>query len=348
VHLQFDVALRGPTSTGHEMESTKPHPAAPTTDTPLLVLAAPRSFSSVVSSMIGQHPQMYGLPELELFSANTIAEWWRLCSVATFPRAHGTLRAISQLYFGEQTEATVRRARGWLTRRSHCTTGFLIEMFARKVSPRILVEKSTTTVYQIETMHQAYRMFPEARFLHLVRHPRAQGESVLRFLEQREKEGAVSGKHWMRRLASKPVLDSEFAHGMRRPPVPVDPQRAWFTLNNNVSEFLKSVPEERKLLVRGEDLLANPNRGLAEIANWMGLRTDSEAIDAMKHPERSPYACFGPPGARFGNDRLFLEKPALRPERGQSQSLEGPLEWRSDNHGFLPETKELAEQFGYV
>jgi hypothetical protein len=330
------------------MESTKAHFRALTTDAPLLVLAAPRSFSSIVSSMIGQHPQMYGLPELELFSTNTISEWWRLCAVATFPRAHGTIRAVSQLFFGEQTEATIRRARGWLMRRSHYTTGFLIEMFARKISPRILVEKSTTTVYQLESMRRAHRMFPGARFLHLVRHPRSQGESVLRFLEEREKDGVVSGRHWMRRLASKPVLDSEFDHGMPRPPVAMDPQRAWFSLNSNVNEFLKSVPDECKLLVRGEDLLANPNRGLAEIANWMGLRTDSEAIDAMKHPERSPYACLGPPGARFGNDRLFLENPALRPERAQTQSLEGSLEWRSDKLGFLPETRELAQQFGYV
>jgi len=336
------------TSSPNKVQSRKVNDVPRLVDSPLLVLAAPRSFSSVVSTMIGQHPQMYGLPELELFSANTIAEWWQLCSVATFPRAHGTLRTISQLFFGEQTEASVRRARGWLWRRSHCTTAFLIEMFAKKVAPCVVVEKSTTTAYEIKTMRRAHRMFPEARFLHLVRHPRGQGKSVLKFLEQREKDGPVSGRHWMRRLASKPVLDSEFALDMPRPPVPIDPQRAWYTLNNNINEFLKAVPEEHKLLVRGEDVLANPNRGLAEIANWMGLRTDSEAIDAMKHPERSPYACFGPPGARFGNDRLFLESPTLRSERAQSHSLEGPLDWRSDKMGFRPETKELAKEFGYV
>jgi hypothetical protein len=32
----------------------------------MLILCPPRSFSSVVSAMIGQHPQLYGFPELNL------------------------------------------------------------------------------------------------------------------------------------------------------------------------------------------------------------------------------------------------------------------------------------------
>ena len=38
---------------------------------PLFILAPPRSFTTVTSAMIGQHPEMYGLPETNLF----VAEW---------------------------------------------------------------------------------------------------------------------------------------------------------------------------------------------------------------------------------------------------------------------------------
>ena len=75
--------------------------------------------------------------------------------------------------------------------------------------------------------------------------------------------------------------------------------------------------------------------------------TKTRAIEEMKHPERSPYACFGPPGARFGNDRFFLERPALRPERAEPHTLVGPLPWREDGRELMPEVIELARQFGY-
>jgi hypothetical protein len=80
----------------------------------------------------------------------------------------------------------------------------------------------------------------------------------------------------------------------------------------------------------------------------MGLRINEEAIDRMKHPERSPYAFLGPRGARYGNDIFFLENPRLRPSRAsEALSLEGPLGWRKDGQEFCPEVKQMARDFGY-
>jgi hypothetical protein len=53
----------------------------------------------------------------------------------------------------------------------------------------------------------------------------------------------------------------------------------------------------------------------------MGLRTDDEAIDAMLHPENSPYACPGPWPARGGNDRKFTHSPKLRRGRVREPDL---------------------------
>jgi hypothetical protein len=319
---------------------------APEIVAPLFILAPPRSFTSIICAMLGQHPQMYGLPELELFGAETMAEWWDLCARATFPRAHGALRTVAQLYFGEQTETTVKLAEGWLRRRSHFTTGFLLEVLAKKVHPRILVEKSTSNVYSLQFLRRAHRMFPHARYIHLVRHPRGYGESVMKFLREREKLGPLQASHWIIRLASFPDV-SRIAGRERQRHARLDPQHGWYALHMNICEFLKSVPDSQKLRIRGEEVLRDPNRGLQETAAWMGLRTDDEAIEEMKHPEQSPYACLGPRGARYGNDQFFLERPMLRASRAEVHSLEGPLSWREDGEGFVSEVKELAEQFGY-
>ena len=49
-------------------------PVVRSTD-PIFVLAAPRSYSSLVNAMIGQHPELYGVPELNLFQCETVAEF---------------------------------------------------------------------------------------------------------------------------------------------------------------------------------------------------------------------------------------------------------------------------------
>jgi hypothetical protein len=318
---------------------------APGMIAPLFILAPPRSFTSIISTMLGQHPQMYGLPELELFGAETLAKWWDLCARATFPRAHGALRVIAQLYFGEQTETTVKLARGWLRRRSHFTTGFFLELLAKKVHPRIRVEKSTSTVYSFQALQRAYRMFPQARFLHLVRHPRGHGESVMKFLRERKDE-----------CTPKIPLDAA-SGGLSCPGLAEGEQRAGGTRPRSATGLVCVAPEYLGVSSRdspraaaadsGEDVLPAPEQYLQELATWLGVRTDAEAIEAMKHPEQSPYACFGPPGARYGNDRFFGEDPVLRPGRAQRQSLGGLLRWRKDGQGFLPQVKALAQEFDY-
>lgn len=311
---------------------------------PLFILAPPRSFSSVVCAMLGQHPQMHGLPETHLFSDETIERWSDRSSQAKYPMADGLLRAVAQLCFKEQTESSVKLAAGWLRRRSSFTSGMIFEELALEMFPSILVDKSPSIVYSLDSMRLAYRFFPQARFIHLVRHPRGHAGSVLKYLQELAKLGPVP--QWISDLASFPYsspnreADSQDISG-------VDPQRGWYVLSMNIVTFLKAIPSHQWMTIRGEDLLGDPDRGLRQIVDWMGLRADNEVIEEMKHPERSPYACFGPPGARCGNDIFFLQSPALHPARVESQSLEGPLSWRPDGQGFLPEVRELAQQFGY-
>lgn len=313
---------------------------------PLFVLAPPRSFTSVVGTMLGQHPGMYGLPETHLFSCDTMAEWWRTCEEQTFPRADGLLRTVAELFFGSQTDKTVKLASGWLRRRSHFTTGLLMEALAVRVHPLFLVDKSPSMVYDLKFLQRTRDWFPHAKYLHLLRHPRAHGESVMKFIEERRTHGPIPASHWLLHLATYPDLSADAGEAHNRSPC-ADPQKGWYVLNQNIKKFFETVPSNQKLCIRGEDLLQSADDSLRQIAGWIGVRVDDEAIAEMKHPERSPYACFGPPLARYGNDSFFLESPALRPARARPQSLEGPLSWRDDGEGFLPEVKELAREFGY-
>ena len=312
----------------------------------VFILAPPRSFTSVVCAMLGQHPQMYAVPELRLFGCETVGEWIQQCSKASYQMASGTLRAVAELVFGDQTGYAVTMSQNWLRQRSHWSTRQLTKFLGRIVHPRILVEKSPSIVYLPAGLQRMYRMFPNARFIHLLRHPRGHGESVMKLKRELERKTRrpLPAHDWIVQLCSFPQSSSKKAQkeGI------LDPQHGWYVLNQHICNFLDSVPPHQKTRIRGEDLLAQPDASLSRLVGWMGLRTDRQAIDAMKHPERSPYVGLGPAEAVHGNDRFFLAAPNLRVGSSDALSLEGPLSWRPDGAGFLPEIKSLARSFGYA
>jgi hypothetical protein len=310
---------------------------------PLFILAPPCTFSWTVCAMLGQHPQMYGLPELHLFSADTVEGWLDIGSQESYQMDHGLARVIANLYFGGQTDHAVARARGWLRRRAHFTTGFLFEVLAERLKPLVLVEKSPSIIYRAEFMERARSMLPGARFLHLVSHPATYCEAVTEALRELSAQHAVAAGHWLMQLTCFP------RHPPGEPPekpVP-DPQVSWHTLHKGIANFLETVPAAQRLVVRGEDLLTNSDERLMEVLLWLGLRTDSKAVDEVRHPERSHFAVYGPASAPFGSDIFLVPGPMFRPAWILPRSLEGPLSWRSDGKGFFPEVKELASQFGY-
>jgi hypothetical protein len=294
---------------------------------PLIVLAAPRSFSSVTSAMLGQHPQLYGIPEVHLFVVETVGELLTYHQLAGRRRQDGIMRAIAELYLGGQNVRSVAAAKRWLTEHADASTAAVFEKLVSRAAPRRLVEKSVSTVWKIDSLERAERFFPRARYLHITRHPRGQCESMMETVQ----------REW------------RIGHQIRDPETGVlDPQILWLGLNSNIHRFLAGIPEERKRRVRGEEVVANPEAALVEIAAWLDIRTDTEAIEEMKHPERSPFSKVGPPNAPFGADPKFLSDPKLRPARVKPQSLEGPVSWRDDIPGFKDEVKALAKEFGYV
>src|ERR1700722_9441015 len=91
---------------------------------PLFVLAPARSYTSVIATMIGQHPQLAGLPELKLFAYRTIAEleaslpsYW--IERGFTDRSPGRVRALAQIAFGGESAENLAAARAWLLQRGH-------------------------------------------------------------------------------------------------------------------------------------------------------------------------------------------------------------------------------------
>lgn len=286
---------------------------------PVFILCAMRSYSSLICAMLGQHPDLYGLPEVNLSVAD------RMDGVIAFyerrPHGlHGLLRTVAQLQHGAQTDATVAAARTWIDERRHWPTAEMLAWIEDGVAPRRVVDKSPVTVRSIEMMERLRRMRPEASFLHVVRQPGAACRSMNRLHEG---------------------IDAETGSSLR---ARVDAEQVWQRSNANVVAFRDALPPGACLSLQGEAFLGEFEAYAPQVCDWLGIRGDAEALDAMLHPERSPYASLGPEAARYGNDPNFLEGPAFQP---RPIALE-PVDDGLDGRPFAPRTRKLARELGYA
>jgi hypothetical protein len=298
---------------------------------PLFLLAPPRSYTSLINAMLGQHPQCFGLPELCLFNVERLIELWVRTSDEMGSEAktrHGLLRAVAEIYAGEQSMHAVRMATHWCAARQERTTAEVYRELVAAIDPLVAVEKSPAYTIDIRRMLRIEAAFPDARYLHLTRHPVGMCKSVMALYE---------GTYALH-VNSIDFLDDRAI---------LEPQFAWHDANVHILNFLDTIPPGRQMRVRGEDVMDAPVFHLQRICRWLGLRDDAAAVEAMMHPERSPFACFGPLDALFGNDPNFLSGPTFRPHKVKMPSLEGAVPWREDGQGLKPEVVALARELGY-
>ena len=277
---------------------------------PIFVLTTARSYSSVVTTMIGQHPQLAGLPELKLFCCETIGEletslprFWRERGLAH--RCPGLARAIAEHELGGQNGERLAAALSWLRERAHWSGGDVLDVLLERLSPRTAIEKSPDNLLTDAALARMAAAYPRARYLHLTRHPVTTQRSIEE--HRRRTVGYSQEGEPMRSIAS------------------------WYAIHRRILLFARELPPERYLRVRGEDVLNDSRTQLYRIAAWLGVRTDAEAIEAMLHPEASPFAHPGPAesGVAGGNDPLFLRDPVPR-KAEIACALDPPPGWAAD------------------
>jgi hypothetical protein len=294
---------------------------------PVFVLISPRSYSSVITAMVGQHPQLAGLPELKLFLYRSVGELdaslpEHIRSRGIAHRSPGLVRAIAHFVFGDQSAAAAGDALRWLRARAEWTGAEVLDSLLAAVHPRVAVEKSPETSMTATALERLADGYPRARYLHLVRHPTASALSM--------------AQHWTSHVPADPLPD-----------LPATCLAAWLETHRRILRFAAGVPGERYLRVRAEDVLNDPEVRLASVARWLGVRDDPQAITAMRHPEASPFARFGPtdPGVTGGNDPKFLADPIPR-KAALPLSLERPHAWDIGPE-FWSGVVELATELGY-
>ena len=286
---------------------------------PVFILCTMRSYSSLICAMLGQHPDLFGLPELNLSVGDRLGEVMDFYQGRPHGR-HGLLRTVAQLRNGEQSQTAITDAEAWIAERRGWTSSQMLDWIETEVSPRRIVDKSPVSVRSTEMMQRLYRMRPEAQFLHIVRQPAAVCRSIDRLHAQ---------------------IDAETGTSLRKR---VNAEQVWLKCNTNVEAFKAGLAPGACLTLQGEAFLADFATYAPQLCDWLEIRRDKTSLNAMLHPERSSFACMGPENAKYGNDPNFLEHPAFERRPIQIE----PVDDGMDGRAFLPATRKLARELGYA
>src|SRR5580704_9570319 len=147
----------------------------PETYAPVFLLAPARSHSSVVTTAIGQHPQLNAFPELGLFRRPTVKALLTDPpagqGIPALARLGGLMRAVAEHEFGEQSPEAILEGYHWLRRHRRWTGADLYDHLLGRISPRIGVEKTPDNSTNDWNLRRMATTYPRARFIHLTRHP---------------------------------------------------------------------------------------------------------------------------------------------------------------------------------
>lgn len=261
---------------------------------PILILCTPRSYSSVVCAMLGQHPQLYGFPELNLFVADVLGELLRLGDSQVLYGASyvtGLLRTIAELEFFVQSDETIRYARGWISAHSHWTTKQMFDWLLVRIYPKIGIDKSPRTSLSKRSIDRAFSSYPNSRVIHLTRHPISTLRSLLK-----SHQNSIDYK-----LNIDFVWLADFY------------ARFWIQSQESILSIVQQLNRFQVIRVRAEDILFKPDIYLARLSEWLAIDSGPSSIQAMKHPEQSPYSRPAPMNLDGDGDANFLRYPQLRP-----------------------------------
>lgn len=294
---------------------------------PVFLLAAPFSGASVLAGVLGQHPDLYAVPELNLFLADTVGELLDVFDLGQGGHSHGLLRALAEIDFGGQTDAGVAQARDWLEARRAMTVGELLQHLVARVAPKRLVVPDAESALRPMDLQRLASTRPQIESIHVLRHPWSQG---------------VLLQAWAR---DKLFVPQDYKDHSVRPPL-LDPQIAWLRTEHNLQAFFAG---RRPLLqLRGETLDTDFEAAAAELCTALGVRTDATALDAMRETGGWVFAGHGPRSAPYGLEPEALETfSAGTLDLAAATSLSAPLPWRPDGKAFAPEVQALARQYGY-
>lgn len=300
---EVERALPAGLRRGRPAPATNEPTPDPSLPPPIFLLSTPRTGSTLLRAMLGGHPALFAPPELHLLAFADLADWRD--ALAPDLMQLGLHQALGGLGWSEHEVAST--VASWAAQRLPIAR--IYDALRAAAAPRRLLDKSPSYALDPQILTRAARLFPEARYIHLVRHP---VPSTRSFVQRR-----------MGRLLGLDDLDG-----------PRAASEVWTIGNRNLLEFLATLPPGRAMQVRYEDLVRDPPAVLTRICRFLALEFSPAMTDP--HARRFP-----------GEERGVIGDPGFYARKGVDAALAD--RWRDDaaTIDLSPETAAIAARLGY-
>jgi acyl carrier protein len=282
----------------------------------VFLLTSPRSGSTLLRIILAGHPRLFAPPELHLLDYADLAQ--RKAALGNALNEHlltGTLRALMQLTPCnlEEAEATMCRYE-----EQQLSTHDFYSLLHQLLGGRLLVDKSPIYCLFPWVLQRAEKEFDQPHYIHLVRNP----HGMIRSFEDAKIDVLIP---FMR----------ESGYSRRQLA-----ELTWLVSHENASTFLQTIPAERQLLVRFEDMVQESESTGRRLCDFLGLPFVPEMLDPYLEKERRMTDGLKTASHYSGDLKFHLHEriEATVADRWKQYSCEGDLSQM---------THRLAESLGY-
>ena len=253
----------------------------PQSDLPIIfILSTVRTGSSLLQLCLDCHPDIYAPPELHLLSFRTMQDRNRYMSENArsnptgFTKVkNGLVDCVQDLWQCDWSEAD-KIVESW----SDLSTAEVFKLIQLRCRPKILAEKTPNNTAKLVVLESARAIFPDALYIHLVRHPLPVLVSW---------QGLNKGTN-----TSEGALQPSW--GLL--------EQLWRDWNQAALTFTERISSDRWTRLRYEDLCRSPSEYLREVCSFLKL----EYVESMAHPYDQDYRYKSSGGAH--DPKLFLKK----------------------------------------
>ncbi|WP_457651370.1 beta-ketoacyl synthase N-terminal-like domain-containing protein [Rhodocaloribacter sp.] len=241
------------------LPATEPHAGERIPDV-AFVLSAPRSGSTLFRLMLSAHARLFCPPELNLLGHADMRSWSEDRDIL-MPH-EGLVMALTTLLEMTRDDADALVDRLVAEARP---TAEVFRMMQAHLGDRVLVDKTPSNALHLETLERAEALFDAPKHVHLVRHPYAVIDSFVRARFDR-----------VRGDTGDPFAIAE---------------AYWTRMNDNILRLAETLPDDRYLLVKYEDLVRTPEAVMRAVCAFLGLPFEEAMLHPYAHSEM-----FGGPG----------------------------------------------------
>ncbi|MBI1227883.1 MAG: amino acid adenylation domain-containing protein [Bacteroidetes bacterium] len=281
---------------------------------PIFILAPPRSGTTLLRVMLAGHPGLFACNELQLLHFETLAERAEAYQGKFALWSEGLVRAVMELNHCEADDAKLLLQN---FAKHGMTTFEMYEQLQEWVGDRLIVDKSPSYVLDPSALEKAIADFPNARFIHLVRHPYSMVKSFEKY-------------HLDQVLYLHPHDFSAQQLG----------ELVWLESQKNAVEFLEKIPQNQQFRMVYEDLVQNPEAVMRAMCEQLGIPFHEGLLNPYEDLDKKMTDGLYENSRSMG-DTNFDQKQRI--EAKKAEDWKGVLE---DN--FLCEaTWETANQLSY-